>query len=68
MQFSDQNRIKLEMDNRRKTGISKQLGKKKYSFDPWVKEEITRKIKKKYTELNKSKNAMYLWGTAKVVL
>ena len=63
--FSNHNEMKLEINNRRKTGKFTNMWKINYTLlnNQWVKEEITREIRK-YLETNENENTTYqTYGT-----
>lgn len=68
--FSDHSGVKLETDNR-KERKSPNVWKLNDTLlnDPWVKEELSRQIKK-YTEWNENNNTAFqnTWDVAKTVL
>ena len=68
---SNQNGMKLEINNRRKLGKFTNMWKLNNTLlnNQWVKEEITREISK-YREIKENENIPYqnLWESAKAVL
>ena len=69
--FSNHNEMKLEINNRRKTGKFTNMWKINYTLltNQWVKEYITREIRK-HLETNENENTTYqnLWDEENTVL